>query len=92
MTAITSGNLVDVNLLMCTALKWIWAISVTSHKSTPKVCEQLLWFLVGLAEDTHAHRAAKILTQIFAKVYRNPESYAQCHSFERIWALTWGAN
>lgn len=88
-TAITIGTFIALYLLTCTAVKRIWTISGTSHKSSPKpVSSSLLWFHTGPVWDTHTNCAAKTS----AKGYRNPTSYAQCHSFERIWALTWGAN
>lgn len=34
--AITTENFTALHLLMCTAVKWIWTISGTSHKSSPK--------------------------------------------------------
>lgn len=39
--AITPGKAADLNLLICTAGKWTWTISVTSCKWQAKVCEEL---------------------------------------------------
>lgn len=48
--AITNGNFTALHLLMCTAVKWVWTISGTSHESRPR-----LWAALCSGETCAGH-------------------------------------
>lgn len=62
--AITTGDFTALHLLMCTAVKWIWTISGTSHKSSPSLwtalCSGFTPVLCGTLTQTLLPRATEI--------------------------------